>query len=252
MRRGSEDLKRGSSPGGPVRGAGGGAWTTDTMPHRVMATWQERIKPSSEPALEAERALRYRYAAPAIAAAKVWCDIRLDGEPPAAPEGFAGEALVLAPVDVAQLNSRDGLVVTCFDVVERLDSFAPLVEGLESLKNATVLLSVPNAVAGDSAWGEGAFAELRSLLPGGHAVAAQTSLAGSAIGPESGTTPTYFIATWGGNPLEDVREVADLDLTEQRDWVHRQLADLAFYKAAYEQLKGESEKPAPRELPPAS
>ena len=40
-----------------------------------------------------------------------------------------------------------------------------------------------------------------------------------------------------GAPLLEAREV---------------LADLAFYKAAYEELKGERDKPAPRELPPAS
>ena len=49
-----------------------------------------------------------------------------------------------------------------------------------------------------------------------------------------------------------MREVAELDLAEQRDWVRRQLADLAFYKAAYEELKGEAAEPPPRELPPAS
>ena len=217
-----------------------------------MATWQERIRPSSEPALQAERDLRYRYAAPAIAKAKLWADVRLDGEPPAPPEGFEGEALVLAPADVGQLKGRDGVVVTCFEVIERLESFASLVEELESLKNATVLLSVPNDAAGASAWGEGAFAELRSLLPGGHSVAAQTALTGSAIGAQNETAPTHFIATWGGDALDEVREVAELDLDEQRDWVRRQLADLAFYKAAYEELKGEREKPAPRELPPAS
>jgi hypothetical protein len=217
-----------------------------------MATWQERIRPTSEPALQAERNLRYRYAAPAIAKAKVWADVRIDGEPPAPPEGFDGEALVLAPADVGQLKGREGVVVTCFDVIERLESFAPLVEELDSLKNATVLLSVPNDATGASAWGEGAFAELRSLLPGGHSVAAQTALTGSAIGAQNETAPTHFIATWGGDALDEVREVAELDLDEQRDWVRRQLADLAFYKAAYEELKGERSKPAPRELPPAS
>jgi hypothetical protein len=217
-----------------------------------MATWQERIRPTSEPALQAERDLRYRYAVPAIATAKVWADVRIDGEPPAPPEGFDGEALVLAPADVGQLKGRDGVVVTCFEVIERLESFAPLVEELEALKNATVLLSVPNDATGTSSWGEGAFAELRSLLPSGHSVAAQTALTGSAIGPQNETAPTHFIATWGGDALDEVREVAELNLDEQRDWVRRQLADLAFYKAAYEELKGEREQPAPRELPPAS
>jgi hypothetical protein len=222
------------------------------MPRRAMPNWQERIKQQAEPALRVERDLRYRYAAPAITGAKLWCDVRLDGEPPESPEGFAGERLVLAPADVEQLKGKKDVVVTCFDVIERLESFAPLVEALQSLKNATVLLSVPNDVAGTSPWGEGAFAELRSLLPDGHSVAAQTALAGSAIGPQNGHAPSHFIATWGGAALEEVRDVTELDLDEQRDWVRRQLADLAFYKAAYEQLKGEREQPAPRELPPAT
>jgi hypothetical protein len=219
------------------------------MPRRAMPTWIQRIRQDSEPALRAERDLRYRYAAPAIAGAKVWCDLRLDGEPPEPPEGFAGELLVLDPSDVQQLKGRKDVVVTCFDVIERLESFAALVEALESLKGATVLLSVPNDVAGTSAWSEGSFAELRSLLPDGHAVASQTALTGSVIGPPDEHAPTHFIATWGGGALEQVREVEELDLDEQRDWVRRQLADLAYYKAAYEQLKAEDEKPAPRELP---
>lgn len=218
------------------------------MPRRAMPTWQERIKNTSEPAIRAERDLRYRYAAPAIAGAKLWCDVRIDGAPPEPPEGFDGELIVLAPGDLGELEGKKDLVVTCFDVIERLESFAPLVEALESLKHATVLLSVPNSVAGDSAWSDGAFAELRSLLPDGHSVAAQTALAGSAIGPQNGSAPTHFIAAWGGAALEEVREVQELDLDEQRDWVRRQLADLAFYKAAYEELK--AERPAPRALPP--
>jgi hypothetical protein len=221
------------------------------MPRRAMPTWIQRIRQDSEPALRAERDLRYRYAAPAIAGAKVWCDLRLDGSPPDPPEGFAGELLVLDPSDLQQLKGKKDVVVTCFDVIERLESFAPLVEALESLKGATVLLSVPNDVTGTSAWSEGSFAELRSLLPDGHAVASQAALTGSVIGRENEHAPSHFIATWGGGALEEVREVVELDLNEQRDWVRRQAADLEFYKAAYEQLKGEREQPAPRELPPA-
>jgi hypothetical protein len=208
-----------------------------------MPTWEDRIKQSAEPALRAERDARYRYAAPAIANAVVWCDIRLEGEPPDPPDAFAGEVLGLRPDELGQLKGKKDLVVTCFDVLEHVDNIAPLIEALESLKHATVLISAPN---------DGSFAELRSLLPDGHAVASQTTLTGSAIGPENDSAPSHFIATWGGGALEDVREVAELDLTEQRDWVRRQLADLAFYKAAYEELKGEAAKPPPRELPPAS
>jgi hypothetical protein len=213
------------------------------MPRRAMPTWEDRIKQSAEPAVRAERDARYRYAAPAIANAVVWCDIRLDGEPPAPPDAFAGQVLALRPDELGQLKGKKDVVVTCFDVIERLDNVAPLIEALESLKHATVLISVLN---------DGSLAELRSVLPAGHTVANQIALAGSVIGPESDSAPTHFIATWGGAALEEVREVAEVDLVEQRDWVRRQLADLAFYKAAYEELKGEAAKPPPRELPPAS
>jgi hypothetical protein len=219
-----------------------------------MPSWQERIKDSSEPALRAERDARYRFAAPVIAAAQVWCDVRLDGSAPEPPEGFEGEAIVTGPDElVSALEGKAGVVVTCFDVIERLEAFAPLVEALETLADATVLLSVPNEVGGSSPWGEGAFAELRSLLPDGHAVAEQTALNGSVIGAPDGGTPTHFIASWGTSPeLGEVRETAAVDLREQRDWVRRQLADLAFYKAAYEEREGERDRPAPRELPPPS
>src|SRR3954447_7766390 len=116
---------RRTSPGRPVRGAGGGAWSTDTIPRGAMPSWQERIKDSSEPALRAERDARYRYAAPAIAAADVWCDVRLEGTAPDPPEGFAGEALVVSPDELsAALAGKTGVVVTCFDVIVRLESFA--------------------------------------------------------------------------------------------------------------------------------
>jgi len=223
------------------------------MPRRAMPSWQERIKDSSEPALRAERDARYRYAAPAIATADVWCDVRLEGAPPAPPEGFAGEAIVVGPGELAAaLAGRTGVVVTCFEVIEHLESFAAFVEALEELQGATVLLSVPNDAGGTSPWGEGSFAELRSLLPDGHTIAAQAALTGSVIGPENDGAPTHFIATWGAGELGSVRETAELDLVAQRDWVRRQLADLAFYKAAYEELKGQHDRPAPRELPPAS
>jgi hypothetical protein len=81
-------------------------------------------------------------------------------------------------------------------------------------------------------WGEGAFAELRSLLPEWHTVAAQVQLNGSAIALDGeGQAPTHFLATWGGDALAPVRDVVATDLDEQRDWVRRREADLAYFKA---------------------
>src|SRR5439155_9653386 len=98
--------------------------------------------------------------------------------------------------DVEKLAAEltgDGTVVTCFEVIEHLETFVPLVEMLESVKNATVVMSVPNDAFWatenphhKTMWGEGAFAELQSLLPEGHAVAPQIQLNGSAIGGGDG------------------------------------------------------------------
>jgi hypothetical protein len=81
-------------------------------------------------------------------------------------------------------------------------------------------------------WGEGAFAELQSLLPDGHTVAPQVQLDGSAIAQDAdGRVPTHFLASWGGAAPAPVREVVASDLEAQRDWVRRREADLTYYKA---------------------
>jgi hypothetical protein len=82
-------------------------------------------------------------------------------------------------------------------------------------------------------WGEGAFAELQSLLPEGHIVAPQLQLDGSSIGEDGeGRVQTHFIASWGAAKLEPVREVVVSDLDGQRAWVRQREADLAYYMAA--------------------
>jgi SAM-dependent methyltransferase len=235
-----------------------------------MPTWQERITHDTEPAIRVEHDLRYRYAAPAIAGAKLWCDLGCGNGLAAAaarPDGFSGEILLVDvdakaleaaaqevagartlqadlsdPADVAKLAAElkdKGTVVTCFEVIEHLDTFVPLVEMLESLKGATVVMSVPNDAFWatenphhKTMWGEGAFAELQSLLPEGHTVAPQLQLNGSAIALEGdGRVPTHFLASWGGDAPAGVRDVVTTDLDAQRDWVRRREADLAYFKA---------------------
>lgn len=249
------------------------------MRRQAMPTWQDRITNRSEPATRVERELRYRYAAPAIASAKLWCDLGATGAVEV-PDGFAGEILFVNAADPPQgartlradLNTQegvaavaaelqgDGVVVTCFGVIERLATFVPLLEMLDSLKKASVLLSVPNdaLAGGPSAWGEGAFAELRSLLPVDHSIVAQLALAGSSIGAADGRAPTHFIAAWGVGTLDEARDVVAVDLAEQHGWVRRQEADLAYYRAAYEELHAEHDalvarlhelEQRPRELP---
>jgi hypothetical protein len=236
-----------------------------------MPTWQERITHETEPAIRVEHDLRYRYAGPAIAGAELWCDLGCGNGVAAAagrPEGFKGEILLVDvdaaalaaaatevpgastlqanlsdPADVARLADKlkgKGTVVTCFEVIEHLDTFVPLVEMLEALKSVTVVMSVPNDAFWatenphhKTMWGEGAFAELQSLLPDGHTVAPQLQLDGSSIGEDAeGRVQTHFIASWGAGALEPVRDVAVTDLDAQRAWVRQREADLAYWKAA--------------------
>jgi hypothetical protein len=240
------------------------------MARQAMPTWQERITHDTEPAIRVEHDLRYRYAGPSIAGAKLWCDLGCGNGVAAAaarPDDFAGDILLVDvdagvlesaagevegartlqadlsdPADVAKLAAElngKGTVVTCFEVIEHLDTFVPLVEMLESLKGATVVMSVPNDAFWatenphhKTMWGEGAFAELQSLLPEGHTVAPQLQLNGSAIAEDGdGRVPTHFLASWGGAAPAAVRDVVLTDLDEQRDWVRRREADLAYFKA---------------------
>lgn len=251
------------------------------MARRAMPTWHERITHDVEPAIRVEHDVRYRYAAPAIAGAKLWCDLGCGNGIAAAaaiPEGFKGDILLVDvdadalevaagavagartlradlsdTGDVARIADElkgKGVVVTCFETIEHLETFVPLVEMLESLKNATVILSVPNDAFWatenphhKTMWGEGAFAELQSLLPDGHTVAPQVQLSGSAIAQDGdGRVPTHFLASWGGAAPEGVRDVVPTDLDAQRDWVRRREADLSFYKVAYEQVLREKDE----------
>jgi SAM-dependent methyltransferase len=251
------------------------------MARRTMPTWQERITHETEPAIRVEHDLRYRFAQPAIAGAKLWCDLGCGNGVAAAaavPEGFDGEILLVDvdpvalaaaadelegartlqadlsnPEDVAKVAAEltgKGTVVTCFEAIEHLETFVPLVEMLESLKGATIVMSVPNDAFWATEnphhrtmWGEGAFAELQSLLPEGHAVVSQLQLNGSAIAEDpDGRVPTHFIACWGGDVPPAVRDVVPTDLDEQRDWVRRREADLAFYRAAYDQVLKEKDE----------
>src|SRR3954454_10038650 len=144
------------------------------MPH-----WHERITVETEPALRVEHELRYRLAAPAIAQAQTWCDLgcghgvaasgalgervapravlvdREQAVVDTACETLRGRAELVGlvadltqPDDLARLRSTlhetDGeRVVTCFEVIEHLETFAPLVELLVELAETgatTVLL----------------------------------------------------------------------------------------------------------------
>jgi 2-polyprenyl-3-methyl-5-hydroxy-6-metoxy-1,4-benzoquinol methylase len=254
------------------------------MARQVMPTWQERITHNTEPAIRVEHDLRYRYAGPAIAGAKLWCDLGCGNGVAAAaarPDDFTGEILLVDvdadalrvaasevpgartlqanlsdPGDVAKLAGElkgKGTVITCFEVIEHLETFVPLIQMLESLKGAAVIMSVPNDAfwAAENPhhktiWGEGAFAELQSLLPEGHKTTSQLQLNGSAIGEDgAGRVATHFIAIWGTDAVVPVRDVVTSDLDAQRAWVRQREADLAYWKAAArekEELAAEVER----------
>lgn len=263
-----------------------------------MPDWQERITRETNPAVRVEHDLRYRLAEPLILEARTWADlgcgngvaaaeavggmypgraVLVDAEEravqTAAAELRAGETVPLT----ADLTERDQLqrvretilagagprAVTCFEVIEHLTTFVPLVEMLSELAEggeATVVLSVPNddfwAIENpyhETTWGEGSFAELRSLLPGGTVVARQLALQGSAVVPEGhdgekvtvpihpsaeGAVPTHFLAAMGphASALGVHAGVAQTDLDEQRAWERQREADLAHMEALHAQL----------------
>jgi SAM-dependent methyltransferase len=263
-----------------------------------MPDWQERITRETNPAVRVEHDLRYRLAEPLILGARTWADLgcgngiaaadAVGGMYPgravlvdveeraletAAAELRAGETVKLAAdladreqlarVRAAILEGEGPRTITCFEVIEHLSTFVPLVEMLSEVAEggeATVLLSVPNddfwAIENPyhaSTWGEGSFAELRSLLAGGTVVARQLALQGSAVVPEGrddekvaasvelraeGAVPTHFLAAMGPEAatLGVHADVAQTDLDDVRRWERQREADLAHMDALHGEI----------------
>jgi SAM-dependent methyltransferase len=265
-----------------------------------MPDWQERITRETQPALRVEHALRYRLAAPVVTAAKAWADLGCGNGVAAADalEGrFTGRAVLVdvereaaesavaelgadgAVALVADLNEPDEVervkaallegdaprAVTCFEVVEHLRTFVPLVEALCDLATnheTTVLLSVPNDAFWalqnpyhETMWGEGSFDELRRMLPEGTVLVRQVALQGSAVVPldghdpatttvdvtvhGAGAVPTHFLAAMGpaAGTLGVHAAVAQTDLDEQRRWERQREADNAFLQAQVDEWR---------------
>jgi SAM-dependent methyltransferase len=268
-----------------------------------MPDWQERITRESEPDLRVEHELRYELAAPLIRGAGLWCDLGcgngvaaarvVAGEPPArsllvdvdprAVEvagtelGAEGVSTLIAdlasPDDVARVcaalqeQAGDGVrVITCFETVEHLESFVPLMAVLAELAEEhgfTVVASVPNDAFWSienphhrTMWGEGAFEELRRLLPPDHLVLRQLPLHGSAVvregEPDNRTVavsadpdgvPSHLLIAFGpeaGRVTLGAR-VVQADLEEQRLWVRQRESHLAFLEQEVEKLSAEVE-----------
>lgn len=255
-----------------------------------MSNWQERITRETPPAIVAEHHLRYRLVAPLIASSSVWADLGcgngvasssvLAGQLPDQPilvdldhDAVAGAARELGSLDAIQitgdltepalleevgqrlLESDGDRVVSCFEVVEHLSTFVPLLEWTGALARkdaATFVLSVPNDAFWSienpfhsGRWGEGAFEELRRLLPEQLTVLRQISLTGSAMAPwpdrpesyeltvEIGGTPTvasHFIAAFGPRHRELACGAVSVpvDQHKQRRWERQRESNLAF------------------------
>jgi hypothetical protein len=263
-----------------------------------MPDWQERITRETAPAIRVEHELRYAAAAPLVHASAGWCDLGC-GTGLAAAAGlgtpYAGTALLVdvdeAAVEqarttvpakahvplVADLTEAASLervrgqllaaapegarCITCFETIEHLATFVPLVELLVELaerERASVVVSVPNdafwAIENPhhaTAWGDGAVEELRSLLPSEHVLAHQVALQGSALVRSGEATeevasvriadgvPTHFLLAFGPDAgmLATAPRVVQADLTEQRRWERQRESDLAYAEARIGQLE---------------
>jgi hypothetical protein len=255
--------------------------------------WQERITRDTEPAIRVEHQLRYGLAAPLVHQSALWCDLGC-GTGVGAARGLGGKlptrtllvdvsesALEHARRELpgenvstmqADLSTDDGFAsvvaalteqagegpatITCFECVEHLSNFVPLVRALVQLAerhNFTVALSVPNDAFWSienphhqSSWGEGAFEELRTLLPSEHVLLRQVVLQGSAVvrgdaDPElrpldvelepSGV-PSHMLVAFGPERegVATGAAVAQVDMEEQRRWERQREADLSMLK----------------------
>ena len=250
----------------------------------AVTDWQERITRGTPPAVRVEHDVRYRLAAPLILEGAGWCDLGCgnglaaaaalgdafggravlvdvdeDAATTAAREIHAGETVALAadltaPPDVERvlatlLEGGPGpRTVTCFEVVEHLATFVPLLEALVALRprdDVDVILSVPNdafwAIENphhQTMWGEGAFEELRSLLPADAIALRQIALTGSVAVPvdaagdgtaevqerivvdAAAAVPTHMLAAFGPRSasLGATAGLTALDLDGQRRW----------------------------------
>ena len=256
-----------------------------------MPDWQERITRDTEPAIRVEHRLRYALAAPLVHASELWCDLGC-GAGVGASQGLGGglprrtllvdvaaDALEQARRElpgenvstmVADLSTDDGVAsvvaalteqagdgpatITCFECVEHLSSFVPLIGALVQLSERhgfTVLLSVPNDAFWSienphhlTSWGEGSFEELRTLLPADHVLLRQVALQGSAVlrgdaAPElravetelePGGVPSHLLVAFGPERAKVAAGavVAQVDMEEQRRWERQREADLAM------------------------
>jgi SAM-dependent methyltransferase len=261
-----------------------------------MSDWQERITHETAPAIRAEHELRYRISAPLILAGGPWVDlgcgnglaaaaalgdarparavlVDLDERAVARAAGELGlpeasllagdltDGRVLERIAGAVHALGDGAVVTCFEVVEHLSTFLPLLQWSVALARehaATFVISVPNDAFWSiqnphhlTAWSEGSFQELCGLLPAERTLMRQVALTGSALvgwdaAPASyeptvevggdAAVATHFIAAFGprhGEVWHGALAV-QTDQLEQRRWERQRENNVVLAQAALE------------------
>ncbi len=268
-----------------------------------MSDWQERITRETAPAIRAEHELRYRMIAPLIATSAVWADLgcgtglaaiaALDGQRPEhvvlvdVEEDVVGGAArelgvpdtqitgdltdpdVLVRIGEALLGFEGERIVSCFEVVEHLSTFIPLLEWAGELAReaaTTFVISVPNDAFWSienpyhaTSWSEGAFEELSLLLPAGRTLLRQVALTGSAlvgweatpkrhdlvveVGGESAVA-THFIAAFGPRhrELQRATVAVQADLLGQRRWERQRESNLALAEAVVREQSAQFEE----------
>lgn len=170
--------------------------------------------------------------------------------------GDLSDPAVLARVGEALLAVEGERVVSCFEVVEHLPSFVALLEWSGALARedkATFAISVPNDAFWSienpyhtSTWSEGAFEELRRLLPPEHTLLRQVALSGSALCAWEGTAheahnleveaggegsvASHFIAAFGPRHAELWRGAlaSQTDMLGQRRWERQRESNAAL------------------------
>ncbi|HPU38786.1 MAG TPA: hypothetical protein PLS63_04375 [Microthrixaceae bacterium] len=253
-----------------------------------MTQWEERISGGSDVLLLAEHQVRYGWAKGPISSATTWCDL---GCGTAAASSVAlGDTLpdrvvltdleldaltearrAFSPVDVdtvqVDLTSRSALdelteridgdgptVITCFEVIEHLPDFLPVVEWLSAraADGATVAISVPNDVFTSvknpfhvTMWGSSTVEELRGLLPTDHVAAVQVALSGSAVtagAPVEGSLhvddigaaiPLQYLFGFGtsAEDLSPNAAVLPTEVAAQRVWERQREVDNAYFRS---------------------
>jgi hypothetical protein len=217
----------------------------------------QRVR-DTDPAARVERDARRGLAA-ALQPAAAWVDLRAangpaaDDPPPEGATALTGDFSAKDELQAVRDAAGEGALVTVFDTLEHLPSFVGLVELLDELAEehgATVVLSVPNDAVTEgaraTAWGEGAFAELASALPEGHAVWHQLAVRGSALAPAGhegvhdgavalagDVAPVAFLAAFGprAGHLRPAVSLAQADPGAERAARRADEGELAYLRA---------------------